>query len=110
MGKTIGFPTANLKIKGEEKLIPQTGIYFVSVETEGFKGFGMMNIGTNPTTDADKHIKLEVNIFNFDKDIYGKNLKVEFIERIRDEKKFDTIEELVKEIKKDEIICKQLIA
>lgn len=109
LGKSIGFPTANIKVNSEEKLIPQRGVYFVSVETEGFKGYGMMSLGTNPTTDKDNSVKIEVNIFNFDKDIYGKKIKVEFIDRIRDEKKFESIEELVKEIKNDEKICKAFI-
>ncbi|HWY09846.1 MAG TPA: riboflavin kinase, partial [Bacteroidia bacterium] len=76
---------------------------------EGFKGFGMMNVGTNPTTDNDKSLKLEVNIFNFDKDVYTKNIKVEFIERLRDEKKFNSIEELINAIKNDEKICRQIL-
>ncbi len=109
LGKTISFPTANIGIKDEDKLIPKNGVYLVGVEVEGFKGFGMMNVGTNPTTDADEKIKLEVNIFNFDKDIYGKKIKVEFIERLRDEKKFKSVDELINAIKNDEKNCKQIL-
>lgn len=109
MGKTISFPTANISITDSDKLIPKNGVYLVGVEVEGFKGFGMMNVGTNPTTDADKSLKLEVNIFNFDKDIYGKNIKVGFMKRLRDEKKFNSIEELINAIKNDEKICKQIL-
>jgi riboflavin kinase/FMN adenylyltransferase len=109
LGKTISFPTANISIGDADKLIPKNGVYLVSVEVEGFKGFGMMNVGTNPTTDTDEKLKLEVNIFNFDKDIYNKPIKVEFIERLRDEKKFNSIEELITAIKKDEITCKRIL-
>ncbi|MGZ3885315.1 MAG: bifunctional riboflavin kinase/FAD synthetase [Bacteroidia bacterium] len=106
LGRTIGYPTANIRVKDPVKLIPKMGVYLVGVEVDDFKGFGMMNIGTNPTTDTDNNLKLEVNMFNFDRDIYTRTLKVEFIERIRDEKKFDALDELIAEIKNDERICK----
>ena len=109
LGRTLGIPTANIKVNDTNKLIPKMGVYFVGVEVQDFKGYGMMNVGTNPTTENDKHLKLEVNMFNFDKDIYGQNIKVEFIQRLRDEKKFNSIDELVAEIKNDEKICKSLI-
>jgi riboflavin kinase/FMN adenylyltransferase len=109
LGRTIGYPTANLSIKNKEKLIPKNGVYLVKVSVEAFNGYGMMNIGTNPTTDTDNKMKCEVNIFNFDKEIYTKTLRVEFIERIRDEEKFDSLEALIGAIKNDEKICKALI-
>lgn len=109
LGKTISYPTANLGINNHDKLIPKNGVYLVGVEGEGFKGFGMMNIGVNPTTDTDKKLKLEVNIFNFDKDIYGEGIKVEFLERLRDEKKFNSVDELINAIKNDERNCKQIL-
>jgi riboflavin kinase/FMN adenylyltransferase len=109
LGKKISFPTANIVLPDKDKLVPKNGVYLVGVEVEGFKGYGMMNVGTNPTTDTDEKIKLEVNIFNFDKDIYGEAIKVEFIERLRDEKKFNSIEELIAAIKNDEINCKRIL-
>ncbi len=109
LGRTIGIPTANLKVENPDKLIPSKGVYFVKVEVNGFNGHGMMNIGTNPTTDNTPELKLEVNIFNFEQDIYNKNVKIEFIERVRDEKKFNSIEELIEAIKNDEKFCKSLI-
>ena len=109
LGKTISYPTANISVGDNDKLIPKKGVYLVSVEVEGFKGFGMMNVGTNPTTDSDTNLKLEVNIFNFDKDIYSKEIKVEFIERLRDEKKFGSVEELITAIKNDENECKRIL-
>lgn len=109
LGKTISYPTANLSVGDNEKLIPKKGVYLVGVEVDGFKGHGMMNVGVNPTTDSDKNLKLEVNIFNFDKDIYSKEIKVEFIERLRDEKKFGSIEELITAIRNDEKECKRIL-
>lgn len=109
LGKTISYPTANIRVGDNDKLIPKKGVYLVSVEVEGFKGYGMMNVGTNPTTDSDTNLKLEVNIFNFDKDVYTKEIKVEFIERLRDEKKFGSIEELIIAIKNDEKECKRIL-
>jgi riboflavin kinase / FMN adenylyltransferase len=109
MGKTISFPTANIRINDADKLIPKKGVYLVNVEVEGFKGHGMMNIGTNPTTDSDDNLKLEVNIFNFDKDIYGKMIRVGFLERLRDEKKFNSIQELIEAIKCDETDCRRIL-
>lgn len=109
LGKTIGYPTANIAIESSDKLIPKPGVYFVEVITTGFKGYGMLNIGTNPTTDNDSLIKIEVNIFNFDEDIYNKKIKIAFLKRIRDEQKFNSIDELKKALKNDELICKSLI-
>lgn len=103
-GRTIGFPTANLEIKSNKKLIPSNGVYAVRA-TVGHESYGaVMNIGHRPTINDDKELRLEVHIFDFDQDIYGKQLIVEFIERIREEKKFDSFEALKKQIEKD---CKR---
>ena len=110
LGRTIGYPTANLLIKDKDKLIPKIGVYFVEVVYNNSNYCGMMNIGTNPTTDNDNLLKLEVNIFNFDKDIYNEDLEIRFIERIRNEEKFNSIEELKNAIKSDEEKCKKLIS
>jgi len=94
LGRTIGYPTANIKIEDSDKLIPKIGVYAVRV-THNHKTYnGMLNVGYNPTTDSDNAIKVEVNIFNFDLEIYNETIKVEFIERIRDEEKFANLEEL----------------
>ncbi len=109
LGRTLGYPTANLKVEDPDKLIPKLGVYFVALSVEDFKGFGMMSIGLNPTTDSDKLVKLEVNIFNFEKDIYGKVLKLKFLERLRDEKKFANLTELKQGLDLDKETCMQLI-
>jgi riboflavin kinase / FMN adenylyltransferase len=107
-GNTIGFPTANIEPLSEYKLIPKNGVYFVSVEIKDEKYFGMMNIGTRPTIAEQKEIFLEVNLFDFDKSIYGETVKIEFIKFLRDEKKFSSLDELVEQLKKDRETCKSL--
>ena len=105
LGRTIGYPTANICIKDTDKLIPKIGVYAVNaiIDNDVFKG--MLNIGTNPTTDEDNNIKIEVNIFEFDKDIYGKNIKLEFIKRIRNEEKFANLDELKQALANDKLAC-----
>lgn len=109
LGRQIGFPTANLKIASGEKIIPKKGVYFVEVIIEDRNLFGMMNIGTNPTTDQDDTLKLEVNIFDFDEDIYNKNIRVNFIKYLRDEEKFTNLDVLIEHLNKDKENCLELI-
>ena len=101
LGKQLGYPTANIEISSEYKLIPKIGVYAVEVIFGDKKYSGMMSIGKNPTVTDDESIKLEVNIFDFNEDIYGKKIRVNFIEYIRDEKKFDSLEELIKQLDLD---------
>jgi len=110
-GRKIGYPTANLKVTDEFKLIPKTGIYVVlvtdsSLPNEIYKG--MLSIGYNPTFEG-KEQTIEVNILDFDKDIYGNTLTIEFIEHIRDEKKFESVDDLIAAIKNDEKITRSLL-
>lgn len=92
-GKEIGYPTANLKPEDKRKVIPANGVYAVKVRVEGEWYGGMMNIGVRPTFDGEEQT-LEVHLFDFSEDIYGKNVQVRFLERIRDEKKFSGVDEL----------------
>ncbi len=105
LGRTIGYPTANLLIEDNDKLIPKIGVYAVNVVLNNLSYKGMLNIGTNPTTDADNKVKIEVNIFDFDKDIYGETLKVEFVKWIRNEEKFANLDELKQALANDKIAC-----
>ncbi len=105
LGRTIGYPTANIFIEDTDKLIPKIGVYAVNVILNGITYKGMLNVGTNPTTDADTKIKIEVNIFDFDKDIYGETLKVEFVKWIRNEEKFANLDELKQALANDKIAC-----
>jgi riboflavin kinase / FMN adenylyltransferase len=97
-GKLLGFPTANVRLHDE--LCPKTGVYAVTVELAGTRYKGVANIGYSPTFD-DYVYTVEVHILDFDRDIYGHRIRVNFIDRVRDEKKFSGIEELSAQIKKD---------
>jgi riboflavin kinase/FMN adenylyltransferase len=110
LGRQLGYPTANLVPDSEDKLIPRKGIYFVEVVFEGLLLYGMLSIGTNPTTDYDEGIKIEVHIFDFDADIYGKQLQINFVKRLRDEKKFANLSQLKHALDKDREQCLELIA
>lgn len=106
-GSTIGFPTANVHLSDEHKLLPKNGVYFVKVVLEQGEFYGMMNIGYRPTVSSGKDIYIEVNIFDFDKDIYGQKIKVVLKDYIRDEKKFNSLDDLVKQLSKDKEDCKK---
>jgi len=100
LGKTIGYPTANIFVDDKYKLIPADGVYAVKVKHKGSIYGGMLNIGNNPTVNG-KIKTVEVNIFNFDKDIYGDEATIYFLERLRDEVKFNGLEELKGQLKSD---------
>lgn len=104
LGRKLGYPTANLKIENEEKITPGNGIYAVYAQTENSpeRKKGMMSIGFRPTVDGKKRV-IEVNIFDFDEEIYDQTLKVFVKKYLREEKKFDGLEALVKQIDQDKI-------
>lgn len=108
-GRTLGYPTANVQSIEAGKLLPGNGVYLVKVHLDNEHFFGMANIGTRPTFKSEAKIMLEVNILDFNREIYGKNINVEFLSFIRDEKKFSSLDELVHQIQKDEIKCRNLI-
>ena len=112
LGRTIGYPTANLHINDEEKLIPSNGVYAVKVKgicTNHKSIEGMMNIGIRPTVDGQKKV-IEVNIFNFDQDIYEQNLTVMVYEFIRGEVKFNGLEALKEQLHQDKITATKLLS
>jgi riboflavin kinase/FMN adenylyltransferase len=100
LGRVLGYPTANLKLPQNAPLFLANGIYAVNVTLDGITYQGMANIGIRPTLDHHE-LAIEVNIFDFYQDIYGKELVVHFIDRIRDEKKFNNLSELKEQIAKD---------
>ena len=102
IGRTIGFPTANIEIDSDYKIIPKDGVYAVKVWTNNNQYKGMMNIGFKPSVNGSKHT-IEVNIFDFESDIYGNDIKVEFINRIRDERQFGSLDLLKAQIAGDKI-------
>ena len=108
LGRTLGFPTANIKVVDENKLIPADGIYAVNVFIHKKQYGGMMNIGNNPTI-ANKGRSLEVNIFEFDESIYNEKIKIEFVDKLRDEIKFDSISELQSQLIKDKLQATEVL-
>lgn len=108
-GRTLGFPTANIDVFDKDKLIPANGVYLTKVYLEDAVKFGIMNIGVRPTFENELGIVLEVHLIDFSKFIYGENLKVEFLLRIRDEKKFESKEDLIYQINEDKNEALRLI-
>ncbi len=100
-GRTIGFPTINIEVGNAGKILPSTGVYAVKVFWNKHIFNGVMNIGKRPTFKNSGEIITEINLFNFDKDIYGEKVTVEVVEKIREEKKFSSIKDLVEQINKD---------
>ncbi len=108
LGRTLGFPTANIRSGDPLKLIPANGVYFVEVETGERKFMGMMNIGFRPTTGGSTRT-IEVHLFGFEGDLYGKQVTVGFVRRLREEIQFPSVEELVKQLQKDRDACAKLM-
>jgi riboflavin kinase/FMN adenylyltransferase len=102
IGRNIGYPTANLKPNSSYKLIPGQGVYATIINIEGNSFKGMTNIGYRPTIDAD-HLTIEVNIFDFNQDIYSKSITLSFIDRIRNEKRFASLGDLQLQLACDKI-------
>ena len=104
MGRTIGFPTANMQLYEPLKLIPGNGVYAVEVEVLGRLYKGMCNIGTRPTVGGGART-VETHILDFDEDIYGLPLSIRFVRRIRDERKFSSLNALREQLEKDRVLC-----
>ena len=114
LGRQLGFPTANLIIAEDYKLIPKNGAYVVKSQIDGQETFGMMNIGYNPTvSDQDlfsqRQKYIEVHFFDFQKNLYRKKIQVSILRRIRDEQKFGSVKELQKQLEKDKQKSLELI-
>ena len=100
LGRRINFPTANLVIGEAYKLIPKNGVYVVQSRVGVTPYFGMMNIGMNPTVDG-KNRSIEIHFFDLSEDLYGKTLRVDILQRLRDEQKFESLEALQAQLDKD---------
>lgn len=94
IGRLMGFPTANIQLKDDRKLLPASGVYAVKVKVGDARYRGMLNIGIRPTVSSSGKMRIEVNIFDFDREIYGEEIQIALMSRIRGERKFDNIEEL----------------
>jgi len=108
LGRTLGFPTANMQLYEPLKLVPGNGVYFVRVNTVGRSLYGMCNIGLRPTVSAGNSRTIETNIFDFDEDIYGLDLEITFIRKIRDEIRFASLEDLKAQLARDKCNCESL--
>ena len=107
LGRTLGFPTANVNVDSELKLIPANGVYAVRVKIAEKMHFGVMNIGTKPTVNSSEEKSLEVYIFDFDSEIYGNLITLFFDIQIRNEHKFANLDELKRAISNDETVCRK---
>ena len=107
LGRTIGFPTANIQVKDTTKIIPGNGVYLVKINHKNSLFTGVMNIGTRPTVSDKTENRIEIHIFDFNEDLYGQQLEVEVLKKVRDEKKFDSIEQLSQQIEKDTLFARQ---
>ncbi|MDN6280389.1 MAG: bifunctional riboflavin kinase/FAD synthetase [Psychroflexus sp.] len=108
LGKKLGYPTANLKIKEDYKLIPRQGVYVVETDIDNQHYYGIMNIGTNPTFNEAKQ-SIETFFFNLDHDLYGQQISIRLLKRLRGEKKFEGPEQLIEAMKNDEMEAKNYI-
>ena len=110
LGRTIGFPTANMQLYEPLKLVPANGVYFVTVRTLDRDFYGMCNIGYRPTVGAGNGRTIETNIFGFDEDIYGLDMELKFITKIRDEVKFASLEDLRIQLESDRDACLDVLS
>ena len=101
LGRTMGFPTANMELYEPLKIVPANGVYAVEVEVLGQRHGGICNIGTRPTVGSGNARTIETNIFDFNDDIYGLDLRINFIVRLRDERRFASLEELRHQLEAD---------
>ncbi|WP_315045538.1 bifunctional riboflavin kinase/FAD synthetase [Capnocytophaga sputigena] len=109
LGRTLGYPTANIQVTEDYKLIPKDGVYAVYSYIDGRKVYGMMSIGKNPTIEG-KGASIEVYFFDFNGDLYDQKLTIEFVQYLREEQKFATIDLLKKQLQDDETAARKAIA
>jgi len=109
-GRKLGFPTANISVDDKDKLIPAKGIYAAECIVENKKHFGLLSLGSRPTFHKDGEIIPEFYIFNFDKDIYDQLMQVNLVEKIRDEEKFNSVDDLIIQMKKDEETGRKILS
>ena len=108
LGRQFNYPTININIEEDYKLIPKSGVYVVETTIDGQHYFGIMNIGKRPTLNG-KRKTIEVHLLDFNQDLYGEKIQVDLLIRLRDEQKFASLEHLYAQIKKDEIKARSLI-
>ena len=109
VGRTIGFPTANLKVEDQNKLVPADGVYAVKVTVAGQEYMGMLDIGHRPTFNNGTNKSIEVNILDFNSDIYEQFIRITFIRRIRSDIKFKKVEDLIAQLHRDEAEVRRIL-
>lgn len=109
-GKKLGFPTANISIDYDDKLVPVKGIYAAECIVENQRHYGLLSLGSRPTFHKDGDVIPEFYIFDFDRDIYDSIMQVNLVERIRDEEKFNSVDELIVRMKKDEEVGRKILS
>jgi riboflavin kinase/FMN adenylyltransferase len=109
LGRTLGYPTANMQLYEPLKLVPANGVYLVEVETLGGYFNGMTNVGVRPTVSGTGARTIETHIFDFDELIYGLDIRVRFIAKIRDERRFDSLDALKAQLASDEAQCRMML-
>lgn len=109
LGTKIGFPTANIGDVIDYQIIPKSGVFAVKAKIDGAIFDGMLNIGTRPTVTNSMERRLEVHLFDFNRDIYGEEMELFLLDRIRDEKSFDSVESLKIQLQKDEVNSRRII-
>jgi riboflavin kinase/FMN adenylyltransferase len=107
-GHTLGYPTANVELASNKKILPKNGIYFVQVRIGESRHFGMASIGVRPTFYTNGKCILEVNILDFSQNIYGSDIRIDFLQRLRDEWKFDSTDKLIQQMHHDAELRRQL--
>ena len=108
-GRTMGYPTANIKPSSDRKIVPGRGVYLVAMQLRDDSLYGMMNIGVRPTVASDGNLLIEVHIFGFNRDIYGEEIGVTFLRKLRDEQRFDSLEQLTEQLNRDKETSLRLI-
>ncbi len=109
VGRKLGFPTANIQVEDACKVIPGIGVYAVWVDLEGKRYKGMLYIGSRPTLTEGNKISLEVNILDFSSDIYNKELTISFVHYIREDVKFDSLNQLTEQLKRDRVVVEKVL-
>jgi len=109
LGRTIGYPTANIQLEEDYKLIPANGVYIAKSQINGVAVFGMMNIGTRPTVDGTTQT-IEINFFDFSQDLYGQKITISLLKRMRSEQKFESIEALKTQLGIDKTTAQDFIS
>ena len=109
LGRTLGFPTANIKPEADEKLIPANGVYAIKAHVNNQTRYGMLNIGEKPTVSNAHEITIEAHLFDFNEDLYGRDLTLSFLKRVRDEIKFESPEQLAQQLKADHEAVKAML-